>query len=388
MAQPKIMKNDRLSLLPDTILIHIISFLPIKSAVITSVLSHQWRYLWTHITNVVFTPTCLPSRRYNSSAPLIFPKLPFPKVNSFYLCLSRDFYDFSNAESWIRDLCTRNPEQIVVESNLPTNISTSTCFFQCQSLVVLMLTKNIFIRPPAGGFVVNLPKLKKLQLSGYWDDALATIIRGCPLLEDLNLVITSHGNCYMFVHLLDLSAHYIKKLVIIRAYDYNVIPTYQLVVNLSKLEEMTLHIPFGLANIRFVGYSSALISAEFRFPKKINFGKEINYLSRIAGLAQLISEVRSLKIDNYALEAVCSLENEVVLGMYYGYCEIPSCGWSWNDVVLLLQCCPSLEVLKVEISRYLTKRDALEHWPSCCSPCWSRLKRIKIRYISESDADF
>ncbi|XP_021751000.1 uncharacterized protein LOC110716662 [Chenopodium quinoa] len=241
-----------------------------------------------------------------------------------------------------------------------------------------MLTKNIFIRPPAGGFVVNLPKLKKLQLSGYWDDALATIIRGCPILEDLNLVITSHGNCYMFVHLLDLSAHYIKKLVIIRAYDYNVIPTYQLVVNLSKLEEMTLHIPFGLANIRFVGYSSA----EFRFPKKIN------YLSRIAGLAQLISEVRSLKIDNYALEAVCSLENEVVLGMYYDYCEIPSCRWSWNDVVLLLQCCPSLEVLKVEISRYLTKRDALEHWPSCCSPCWSRLKRIKIRYISESDADF
>ncbi|KAF6173058.1 hypothetical protein GIB67_038868 [Kingdonia uniflora] len=46
--------EDRISSLPEVILSHILSLLPTKYAVATSVLSTQWKYRWTSITNVDF----------------------------------------------------------------------------------------------------------------------------------------------------------------------------------------------------------------------------------------------------------------------------------------------------------------------------------------------
>lgn len=47
--QPSISRIDRISSLPDEILSHILSFLPTKYAVATSILSHRWIDIWTKI---------------------------------------------------------------------------------------------------------------------------------------------------------------------------------------------------------------------------------------------------------------------------------------------------------------------------------------------------
>jgi len=39
-------KEDRISSLPDCVLSHILSFLPIKNSIATSFLSRRWRYIW------------------------------------------------------------------------------------------------------------------------------------------------------------------------------------------------------------------------------------------------------------------------------------------------------------------------------------------------------
>ncbi|XVF67431.1 hypothetical protein PTKIN_Ptkin10aG0120600 [Pterospermum kingtungense] len=45
---------DRLSGLPDAVLSHMLSFLPFKSAVRTSILSTRWRYLYTSLASLDF----------------------------------------------------------------------------------------------------------------------------------------------------------------------------------------------------------------------------------------------------------------------------------------------------------------------------------------------
>ncbi|KAL8041804.1 hypothetical protein ABFX02_09G007600 [Erythranthe guttata] len=45
---------DRLSVLPDDLLVYILSFLSLKEATMTSILSSRWRYLWTFIPKLDF----------------------------------------------------------------------------------------------------------------------------------------------------------------------------------------------------------------------------------------------------------------------------------------------------------------------------------------------
>ncbi|GMI78740.1 hypothetical protein HRI_001543300 [Hibiscus trionum] len=48
---------DRISSLPDHILYHILSFLPTKDAVRTSVVSPRWRYLFASESGQITSPT-------------------------------------------------------------------------------------------------------------------------------------------------------------------------------------------------------------------------------------------------------------------------------------------------------------------------------------------
>ncbi|KAJ0633862.1 putative F-box domain-containing protein [Helianthus annuus] len=49
--------DDLLSMLPEEIISHILSLMPTKYAVQTSVLSKKWRYIWMFVTNLDFDYT-------------------------------------------------------------------------------------------------------------------------------------------------------------------------------------------------------------------------------------------------------------------------------------------------------------------------------------------
>ncbi|KAM0000625.1 putative F-box domain-containing protein [Helianthus debilis subsp. tardiflorus] len=55
--------DDRLSALSDDLILKILSFVGLKDAVRTSVLSHRWRHLWTSITHLSFSSQDFSSMR-------------------------------------------------------------------------------------------------------------------------------------------------------------------------------------------------------------------------------------------------------------------------------------------------------------------------------------
>ncbi|CAH9108711.1 unnamed protein product [Cuscuta epithymum] len=209
---------DRISRLPDDVLVHILSFLPTKHAVGTSILSHRWQYLFTQVTNLDFDESLMFHPR-NSMEDLVSTRTHFELLQKNQnhgfphlklVCSFKDFVDrvlmlnkspniskfrlkcswgcdCSNLNVWIRfallhdvielDILTKEYKSCL----LPTSLYTS------QTLVALKLHGKFEMKFPAS---THLPHLKSLQLFGVdfsGPYSLNGLIAGCPLLEDLTV---------------------------------------------------------------------------------------------------------------------------------------------------------------------------------------------------------
>ncbi|XP_059657006.1 F-box/LRR-repeat protein At3g26922-like [Cornus florida] len=229
--------EDRISNLPTSLIGHILSFLPTKNAVATSVLSTKWKYLWTSIATLDFDdglvdvwPTPRKSRKQRQSL------VETSFINFVYRVLTRNVsdlqkfhlkctrsYDVSHVNIWISTALSRNPRELHLShiGNLPRELFTST------SLVVLKLVsswcRTIVLSVPIGSWcrtiVLNVPTLVclrslKILVIDYFkfldDDSIYRLCSSCPVLEDLSI-----GNCDLGnISVLNISAPNLRFLTI------------------------------------------------------------------------------------------------------------------------------------------------------------------------------
>lgn len=178
----QVMAVDRLSDLPDALLISILSFLSIEKAVQTSTLSRRWKCLWMYHYNLNF------GCRWK----LIDKVLPLHKgikVQNLYIHTEYKDSDSVRVDSWIHFAVARRVEKLdlVLYSNeepqvlykLPESI------FLCESLVHLRLGCCKFNLPPT----VHMAALKSfcLEDSEVSQNAILDFTSHCSLLEKLKL---------------------------------------------------------------------------------------------------------------------------------------------------------------------------------------------------------
>jgi hypothetical protein len=185
---------DRVSSLPGLIINHILSFLPIKEAARTSILSTNWRYKWTTLPNLVFDNECLSE----TSNDLLVIKSKLSRIIDHVLILhsgpikkfklSRDHIDVTDIDRWTLYLTRWQVKEFVLEiwKNPDQRYKIPTWLFSCQSLHHLELLECWLIPPSTFQGFKNLKSLD-LQYVTLTKDVVENLISSCLLLERLTL---------------------------------------------------------------------------------------------------------------------------------------------------------------------------------------------------------
>ncbi|XP_017979718.1 PREDICTED: F-box/FBD/LRR-repeat protein At4g00160 [Theobroma cacao] len=149
--------SDRISVLPDDIIVRILSFVSMEEAVATSILSKRWRPLWTLVPIID-----LPDFDFDSS-----------DIQELFIEFVRNVLRFNKAVSLEKLRIQCNPDYA------------SDFFNRIKTLKVLKLGDGVLVDVPSG---VSFPNLKTLHLSSvkYTDDpSVANLFSGCVVLEEL-----------------------------------------------------------------------------------------------------------------------------------------------------------------------------------------------------------
>lgn len=298
-------EEDRLSSLPDSLLIEILSLLPFKSAVATSALSRRWVPLWTHLPHLLLggfdhplhTDTTT-AEKFFTTVNHIFSQLTSPQNHTFYLHYYHPISDalefqlcYALFTSWVPLICARNAVKFEVCLDslefCGHSIILPTCVFQTPSLVHLKLRGSFHCKLPETG-IVNLPNLKKLSLCGVNFDTLGltTLFKCCPLLENLFLELK-----LMEDEVIEISAHNLKYLSI---HLLGSSTASRFMIDVPLLEEIAVHDSGAFYN--FVKKPCMLRKACIEWPFRYREGND--YLVQIPELFRGISSVRSIHLLN------------------------------------------------------------------------------------------
>ncbi|CAE6040690.1 unnamed protein product [Arabidopsis arenosa] len=172
---------DSISSLPDEILQVILSFIPTKAAIRTSVLSRRWRHIWCDIPSLsIFQEGCTNARE---SIEKILSRYTARKMMSFELRLIWNYY-YPYVYSWIEFAMYRNVENL----SLTLCIEDIPDFFYINSSVKQLYVKSGYTKlDPKCSVSWTSLKILSLHTCNIYDEPFAKILSGSPNLETLRL---------------------------------------------------------------------------------------------------------------------------------------------------------------------------------------------------------
>jgi hypothetical protein len=172
--------------LHEVFLRHILSFLPIKDAVRTSVLSRRWEFLWTSNPNLNFGEP-MPAKRtlLTNFVERVLYLRDLSDIKEFVL----DFdvqSDACRVKSWITAAVRRNVQILNIRLwDLRGQFSLPRCVFTCETLTSFFLDMRCILKVPPLICFSNLKVLSIENVTFSDDYTTQQLLSGLPVLECL-----------------------------------------------------------------------------------------------------------------------------------------------------------------------------------------------------------
>ncbi|KAF7119399.1 hypothetical protein RHSIM_Rhsim13G0173400 [Rhododendron simsii] len=206
--------DDRITALPESVLVHILSFLPVRDAIKTEALSKRWQFLWTYLPSLLFRLDDYLATNAEGFVAFVDQTLSvfsFSKLEKFGVDFFYEPRFAPNVNSWTRFAAGKGVEELYLEFDsddldedvryeLPQVLYTNSSFKRLGFSLCRVI--------PKGNVAWN--SLKKLSI-GYVklsDGVIEKILAGSPVLEVLELC--NYGGFSR----LDLSNTSVKKLIL------------------------------------------------------------------------------------------------------------------------------------------------------------------------------
>ncbi|RZC81049.1 hypothetical protein C5167_043622 [Papaver somniferum] len=291
---------DRISELPEEIITHILSSLPIKRMVSTSVLAKQWRYRWTSVPVIDFhslgsryVSEARRPKRINAYMDFVDRVLSFHQDNNSIKKFSLNFdglFDASRVQGWISNVLIRHKvEELVLIAPIP--ITFHPFIFTCESLTLLQLHMDCNLHLPES---VSFPKLKILRLGVLLENEqfIHMLLSSSPILEELSLRVS-----FWKIQQLSIFGSNMKRLFIQNAmHKY-----FDIQINAPNLQSFKYSsmLARDFVSQRF----STLLDAEIIIQRSAGNGETGDQLRcSVTKLFHSVSHVKYIKISEYGLK--------------------------------------------------------------------------------------
>nr|GEW39879.1 hypothetical protein [Tanacetum cinerariifolium] len=299
-------KEDRISSLPDCLLVDIISRLPdTEEAVATGKLSKRWKHLWPQVYNLIFKheDDCDNRiRKFFSFVDKFLSQRGQSNINEFILHCSFENWTKSQVNNYIRYAINHNVQ--VVDLDLwdycqGTGFVLPEFFFISSSFIHLRLHVCEFDQTG----VIRWKNLKSLSITCgvLHEDLIQNILSGSPRLETLVL-----NDCGGFDRL-DITNKSVKNLVLSGLDEHE---ADSIKINAPYILSLTVQDRVSVLKLLLLNVSSVIKAELNYYYKKTYFGPEEMHGEMLKGLILSLGHVKELKIRKLCLEALARLKSE------------------------------------------------------------------------------
>ncbi|KAL7592260.1 hypothetical protein Lser_V15G32306 [Lactuca serriola] len=293
-------EEDRISVLPDSLLLEIISRLPsTKSAVRTGILSKRWKHIWTLLPTLSFyhKDENLKWSEFVSMVNKTLTRRGILKLKKFKVYTKHYYGLESHVKNWIRYAIRCNIEKLGLSIRhlyLKCKFVVDKLFCNNSSFTDLNLDSCIFNSIGA----ISWKNLGSLFISNgkLDDDSIENILSGSPLLETLELY-----DCCGYSRL-DITSKTVKNLLLdgyIVPEDYNDAGNFTNIVtiNAPNILSLTIHGELLLWKVLLVNVSS-LIEANLDYTRTRQYETSLYEVDEdmLKGFILNLRHVKELKI--------------------------------------------------------------------------------------------